>query len=90
MNIKLYDLEEYDEIPDIENKICIFLVATQGEGEPTDNTRPFLKWFKKQNQEDPLFLKNFKFAVFGLGSTDYEHYNAMGKKFNTMIEKAGA
>ena len=64
-------------------------MATHGEGEPTDNSRPFLKWFKKQNEQNPKFLKNFKFAVFGLGNIDYDYYNAMGKKFNKMFEDAG-
>ena len=49
----------------------------------------FLKWFKKQNEQNPKFLKNFKFAVFGLGNIDYDYYNAMGKKFNKMFEDAG-
>eukprot|EP00828_Plagiopyla_frontata_P025518 TRINITY_DN3266_c0_g1_i1.p1 TRINITY_DN3266_c0_g1~~TRINITY_DN3266_c0_g1_i1.p1 ORF type:complete len:567 (-),score=83.07 TRINITY_DN3266_c0_g1_i1:295-1995(-) len=89
INAKLYDLEEFDQIQDIQNKICIFLVATHGEGEPTDNTKPFLKWFKSQSKNEPQFLAKFKFAVFGLGNIEYEYYNAMGKNFNQMLEQAG-
>jgi NADPH-ferrihemoprotein reductase len=30
-----------------------------------------------------------KFAVFGLGDTSYEQYNAMGKYFNEAFEELG-
>mmetsp|Transcript_1048 Transcript_1048/g.1493 ORF Transcript_1048/g.1493 Transcript_1048/m.1493 type:complete len:684 (-) Transcript_1048:78-2129(-) len=75
---------------------AVFLMATYGEGEPTDNARPFvdkLNEIYSSRDEDPsntTFLADVDFAVFGLGNTDYEHYNAMGKFMDNILPKFGA
>lgn len=70
---------------------AIFLMATYGEGEPTDNAIAFTKWMK--NTEGTLSadcLNKLKFCVFGLGNKQYEHYNLMGKVTNTSLSALGA
>lgn len=75
---------------------AVFLMATYGEGEPTDNARLFcdkLKEIYATRDEDPsntMFLADVDFAVFGLGNTDYEHYNSMGKFIDNILPKFGA
>ena len=39
---------------------------------------------------DALCFKGLHYSVFGLGNTQYEHYNAMGKTVDTGLEKTGA
>jgi NADPH-ferrihemoprotein reductase len=39
----------------------MFVVATYGEGEPTDNARDFIEWLEKKT-EGPI-LSNTKFTV---------------------------
>eukprot|EP00544_Gedaniella_sp_CCMP2646_P014092 CAMPEP_0202480962 /NCGR_PEP_ID=MMETSP1361-20130828/745_1 /ASSEMBLY_ACC=CAM_ASM_000849 /TAXON_ID=210615 /ORGANISM="Staurosira complex sp., Strain CCMP2646" /LENGTH=682 /DNA_ID=CAMNT_0049108445 /DNA_START=21 /DNA_END=2069 /DNA_ORIENTATION=- len=83
---------------------AIFLVATYGEGEPTDNSAEFLRDLKvkagllapdeEEKKEAETFqaeasLQGLEFCVFGLGNKQYEHYNAMGKIFNECLERAG-
>jgi NADPH-ferrihemoprotein reductase len=34
-------------------------------------------------------MKKLSFTVFGLGNTQYEHYNAMGKLLDKELEKLG-
>ena len=43
----------------------IFLLATHGEGEPTDNTAAFYKFIEEERCDN---LKSLKFASFALGS----------------------
>eukprot|EP00559_Dactyliosolen_fragilissimus_P006352 CAMPEP_0184856330 /NCGR_PEP_ID=MMETSP0580-20130426/1518_1 /TAXON_ID=1118495 /ORGANISM="Dactyliosolen fragilissimus" /LENGTH=697 /DNA_ID=CAMNT_0027351307 /DNA_START=30 /DNA_END=2120 /DNA_ORIENTATION=+ len=90
---------------------AIFLMATYGEGEPTDNAAHFISFLKKHTDtssldensthteekkgeegEDPysIDLSRLDYAVFGLGNTQYEQYNAMGKYVDTTLEKLGA
>jgi len=74
------DLEGY-ETDELKNEgFAIFLVATYGEGEPTDNAREFSEWLQDESHENDK-LKGLKFSVFGLGNKTYEHYNAMGRLF---------
>lgn len=53
----------------------LFMMATYGEGEPTDNAASFMKWV--QNGDGELSadtLSGMEFAVFALGNTQYEVY----------------
>jgi len=74
----------------------VFLVATYGEGEATDNARMFVEHLKglyssrDENSSVNSFLEFLDFSVFGLGNTEYEHFNAMGKLFNKLLPKFGA
>jgi len=66
-------------------------VSTHYEGDPWDNTKKFTKWIKELvRTKDTTAFKGMKFAIFGLGDTSYELYNAMGKYFNESFETLGA
>jgi NADPH-ferrihemoprotein reductase len=87
---KTVDLEDFD--PEVLKTTdrAIFLMATYGEGEPTDNAIAFTKWMK--NTDETLnsdTLNKLRFCVFGLGNKQYEHYNLMGKTTNTCLEALG-
>eukprot|EP00946_MAST-07B_sp_MAST-7B-sp1_P004784 g4784.t1 len=65
----------------------MFTVATYGEGEPTDNAIGFHKWLKDPDLD---ISSDLNFCVFGLGNTQYEHFNAMGRSVNKLFEERGA
>lgn len=90
-NAKTIDLEDFNVEVLQETERAIFLMATYGEGEPTDNAIAFTKWMKNTEKELPAdFLSKLKYCVFGLGNKQYEHYNLMGKSTNTCLEALGA
>ena len=68
---------------------AIFCLATHGEGDPTDNAKEFMKWIRDTDANHDT-LKGFKFTVFGLGNTQYEHYNKVGRDANKILEQLGA
>jgi len=70
----------------LQNSFAIFLVATYGEGDPTDNAKTFHDWLAKASAAS---LAGCSFAVFGLGNTQYEHYNSEGKFVDNLCEKYG-
>lgn len=87
---KLFDLEEFDPELIANTDLALFIMATYGEGEPTDNAAKFFKWLKNTDDAIPdNYLSKLKFSVFGLGNRQYEHYNRMGKLVNTNLEKFG-
>jgi len=86
--VKISDLETYNR-DDLENeKMVIFLVATYGEGEPTDNSREFHEWLSSDLPEN--VFENVNYTIFGLGNTTYEHYNRMSRVFDKLLTKYGA
>ncbi|KAJ3530978.1 hypothetical protein NM688_g7636 [Phlebia brevispora] len=86
-----YDFENLDQIPE---DCCVFFVmATYGEGEPTDNAVQLC-----QNLQDESFefsngehkLDGLKYVIFGLGNKTYEHYNAIARNVDGYLSKMGA
>ena len=72
------------------SKLAIFVVATQGDGDPTDNAELLHKWL--QNESNTItsdYLNNVAYAVFGCGNKTYENFNKMGKFVDTQLELIG-
>ncbi|XDG09482.1 hypothetical protein ABKA04_009097 [Annulohypoxylon sp. FPYF3050] len=87
-----YDFDNLDSVPS--DKVVMFVLATYGEGEPTDNAVDFYEFI---TGEDPSFsqsadppLENLNYVAFGLGNNTYEHYNSMVRNVNKALEKLGA
>jgi NADPH-ferrihemoprotein reductase len=90
-----YDYENLDKFPD--DKVAFFVMATYGEGEPTDNAVEFFEFmtgdevaFSDGGGGDEAPLSHLKYVTFGLGNNTYEHYNAMVRKLDAALSKLGA
>ena len=84
------DLEDFQASDLATCKVAIFLMATYGEGEPTDNATSFSSWMHdEEKQVAPDFLQDVSFTVFGLGNRQYENFNKMGKRTNDAMERFG-
>merc|ERR1719297_616666 len=81
------DLQQLTEL-DAELGPClaVFMLATYGEGDPTDNAVEL----NEKLTNDGMELGGMKFAVFGLGNKTYEHFNKMGKFVDAKLEELGA
>ncbi|CAM9560193.1 unnamed protein product, partial [Scytosiphon promiscuus] len=89
--IDVVDLEEFSAAELLEKGKAIFLMATYGDGEPTDNASEFTSWLKNEGGElQSDYLATVEFTVFGLGNKQYEHYNLMGKSTDQGLQKLGA
>lgn len=66
-------------------EIAVFLMATYGEGDPTDTSKDFVDWLKDGDgsiagsPEAATLFSKMSFTVFGLGNRQYEKFNAVGK-----------
>ncbi|KAH9329488.1 hypothetical protein KI387_001596, partial [Taxus chinensis] len=68
--------------------LAFFMLATYGDGEPTDNAAKFYKWFSERKGEP--FLANLTYAAFGLGNLQYEHFNKVAKEVDKGLSEQGA
>jgi len=95
-DLEEFDFDNLDTFPT--DKLAIFVLATYGEGEPTDNAVDFYEFisgddvtFSGEGEADPEKpLSNLKYVAFGLGNKTYEHYNAMVRRVDVALTKLGA
>ncbi|GKU05536.1 nadph-cytochrome p450 reductase [Fusarium langsethiae] len=89
-DLEHYDYNNLDQVT--ENKIVIFVLATYGEGEATDNATSFYEFI---TSDEPSFtgvnpLDNLNYAAFGLGNHTYEHFNLVVRKVTKSLDALGA
>ncbi|XP_037631700.1 LOW QUALITY PROTEIN: S-adenosyl-L-methionine-dependent tRNA 4-demethylwyosine synthase TYW1 [Sebastes umbrosus] len=91
---EVIDIKDYD--PDDQladectNKsVCVFLVATYTDGQPTENAEWFCKWLEEASTDfryGKTYLKGLRYAVFGLGNSVYVgHYNTVVKNVDKWL-----
>jgi NADPH-ferrihemoprotein reductase len=94
-DLEEYDFDNLDNFP--EDKLAVFVLATYGEGEPTDNAVEFYEFigsqditFSEGGSIDDKPLTKLNYVTFGLGNNTYEHYNSMVRNVDKYLTKLGA
>ncbi|RIA87265.1 NADPH-dependent cytochrome P450 oxidoreductase [Glomus cerebriforme] len=95
VDIEDCDMTLLDKFPN--DYLAFFLMATYGEGEPTDDAVDFWELI---NSESPEFsegmsieekpLSSLRYVVFALGNKTYEHFNAVGRMVDNKLTEFGA
>lgn len=86
-----YDYETLSAIPG--DKIVMFILATYGEGEPTDNAADFYNFIlgERDSYADNYGrLGHLNYVTFGLGNKTYEHYNEVARRVGEALKTLGA
>lgn len=89
LTAKVENLEDFDEEMFATHKMVILVVATYGDGDPTDNAIEFFKWLQDTSLHADT-LSNVKFTVMGLGNRQYHEFNWCGKVADKNMERLGA
>lgn len=78
LDCSISSLDDY-EISKLPTETCIiWVVATSGEGEVPPNMKTFWKFLLRKNLPSDC-LKGVSTAVFGLGDSSYEKFNAAAR-----------
>ncbi|KAF4973698.1 hypothetical protein FSARC_87 [Fusarium sarcochroum] len=88
-NIQDYDPASIGDVS--EDKVVVFVLATYGDGEPTDNAVGFHEYLSTEATSGMTnTLHNLNYAVFGLGNRTYEFFNAMCRNVDRHLQTLGA
>ncbi|XP_073688928.1 S-adenosyl-L-methionine-dependent tRNA 4-demethylwyosine synthase TYW1-like, partial [Garra rufa] len=91
---EVVDMKEYDPEDGLAEEctskmICVFLVATYTDGQPTESAEWFCKWLEEASTDfryGKTYLKGMRYAVFGLGNSVYVgHYNTVSKNIDKWL-----
>ena len=80
-----YESDSVARIPT--SKLAIFIMSTFGEGDPSDNVHDFWSWIESKRGKP---LSQLRYMAFGLGNSNYKHYNAVIDHVVEKIDKLGA
>ncbi|KAH6683600.1 NADP/FAD dependent oxidoreductase [Plectosphaerella plurivora] len=87
-----FDPETIVSIP--RHKLVIFVLATYGDGDPSDNATDFFDWLqrqaKQQSEDHPSQLGSLRYAAFGLGNSHYQFYNRIVDVVDGALQHLGA
>lgn len=80
---------DYDDLLHLSDKFTVvFVLATYGEGEPTDNTVTFNRFMEERPKQH--CASTLHYAAFGLGNSSYQYYNEMIKRVDGALSGCGA
>jgi len=83
------DLEDFDAEVMAKHRCVVLVVATYGEGDPTDNAMDFFRWMKDESLSEDT-LKGTQYTIMGLGNRQYVHFNQCAKDADKHMARLGA
>jgi NADPH-ferrihemoprotein reductase len=74
--------------------VVVFILATFGEGDPTDNAGGLVeilrRWSQHEDSTKMNRLKNLQYCAFGLGNSNYKYYNKVVDNVDSWLSSMGA
>lgn len=86
VNARVSAADDYETEELANEKLIVMIVSTCGQGEFPSNCKTFYKYLTGLPEGT---LKETKFAVFGLGDTNYKFFCHAAKKFEEVLVKIG-
>lgn len=90
LDIENEEMDKLDQLP--EDCVAVFVMATYGEGDPTDNAVEFMEFLQSSDVafSENSSLENLHYVALGLGNKTYEMFNETIKQLNSRLEGLGA
>jgi len=83
------NMDDFDPEVFVKHKSVVLVVATYGEGDPTDNAQNFFSWLKDESHV-PGILNGMSYTIMGLGNSQYKYFNQCAKDADEHMERLGA
>lgn len=87
-NLDLYDYDQLGELS--EGRLVGFVVATYGEGNPTDNATGLYEYLCGIEKSRAQRLSRLQYFCFGLGNSKYQFYNSFVDYVDETLRSCGA
>lgn len=71
------------------NNALIIVASTTGDGDPPDNATKFWRWLRRAKGAELDALKGKKYAVLGLGDTNYSNFCNTAKRLERKLSDLG-
>lgn len=82
----LKNWQQRHQLQELNGTTALFIVSTQGEGDPPDNAVAFFTKLRKWQGE----LPDFSFAVLGLGDSRYQHFCGFAHDLHQRLRQLSA
>lgn len=82
-------IDRYDIMNLPDEKYIIFATSTTGDGDTPEIMKKFWSFLLRKSLASDA-LAGLNFAVFGLGDSSYEQFNAVGRKLDRRLQMLGA
>ncbi|WFD07805.1 NAPDH-dependent diflavin reductase [Malassezia vespertilionis] len=89
IQVRLYNVADYDKMDLISETYLIFVVATSGNGEFPPNARPFWRFLLRKNLPVDI-LSDVTFTTFGLGDSTYKRFCRAARLLTARMKGLGA
>lgn len=86
--VDVLDIGGYDVARLPTERTILFVVATCGDGDVPSAMKPLWSFLLRKSLS-PTSLEQVQFAVFGLGDSSYEKYNAVARKLERRLTQLG-
>ncbi|KAI7825755.1 flavoprotein-like protein [Gamsiella multidivaricata] len=82
-----FALNDFAKVDWDKEECLVFVVSTTGDGDPPDNSTKFWRHLRKLKG---VGLTKAKYAILGLGDTNYDNFCQTAKRLDTRLQELGA
>ncbi|KAJ2517564.1 hypothetical protein GGI11_003118 [Coemansia sp. RSA 2049] len=83
-------LNDYKKFKFDELRTVVFVVSTTGDGDPPDNSARFWRALKKTSRDDGAAYAHLRYAILGLGDTNYSNFCNTARRLDKQLGELGA